>query len=377
MNTSKLSRWLLVFSWVLATHTLHAEKPSPYLLQMRQAAGFYDIGAYAQAIAIYQELLSEPLSPWQKAALIYDMGNVQLADGNWDQAITNFKGVPVDEAPSPLLLYRTKTNLALSYWQKAHALSHVNTGEAYDQIIELLKTSLKEVDLAIEVHCSLEKMEGSAACLPVPDLQHMRSAILGQMALTSLQKSEDSIARPSLEKGLPLLLEGLNDVRAQLNFIQKHTLQGDLKQRYVDFFAHSAQGWLPLWFALKQRVQEIKEQDMTALYSNAEKRYKQGIQRLEQQEFEASSAAFDTAAAAIESLIQKLQPKTAPPTGSTGPEMPSSPLKESQPSVETGIPEKGGSAMDQVLRLLIEMQKEDASLTPTPSTANKKELRPW
>lgn len=369
---------LLSFFWILALFTpmLQADKGSPYQLKMRQASGFYDISAYPQANILYQELLAEPLTSWQKAVLIYNMGTVHIAEGKWDQAITDFKGVPFEEVPSPLLLFRTKTNLALAYWQKAHALLPDAQTETYDQIIELLKASLKEIEGAKEAHCSLEKIEGSPNCIPVHDLQKMHRAILGQMALTLLQKKEENFSHPSLEKGLPFLLEGINDVRSHLDFMQKHSLQGNLKQHYVDLFVQSAQSWLPLWSAMIPKIQESKQQNLMTLYLKGEKRYKEGIHRLEQQEWEASSAAFDTAAAAIQTLIKQLEPKDTSSHGKTRPETSAS-SKESKPNAETSIPEKGGSAMDQVLRLLIEMQKEDASLAPAPSTANKKELRPW
>lgn len=227
---------------------------SPYQNEMQLAAGLYEIKAFPKATSLYQELLKNPLTDWQRAVVLYNMGSIALAEGNSDRAIKILKSIPLDEALSPLLIYRTKANLALAYWQKARALSRFSSVTEYDnhQEIELMKSALDAIPVALQAHCILEQIEGVSTCSPVSDL---------------LQ------------------------------------LQSEIERRLLD-----------------------------------------------------------------------TQPTIAP---SPSQDQQSQQSSEIETTTETSIPEKGVSAMDQVLKLLLEMEAQDGGSTGTPTVPNKSELRPW
>lgn len=229
---------------------------SPYQDELQLAAGLYETQEFSHATNLYQELLKNPLSDWQKSVVLYNMGSIALADKNNDRAIKILKSVPLGEESSPLLTYRTQANLALAYWNKAQSLSQLNAvtrrNEDFGQIAELFNSSLEAIAAAQEAHCTLEKIEGNTACSPVSDLSQLKEEI----------------------------------------------------QRQLD----------------------------------------------------------------------ALPPLTEPRTGA-GQTQPNPSGTETK--AETTIPEKGTSAMDQVLRLLLEMEAQDASSTTAPNVSNKGALRPW
>ena len=228
--------------------------PLPYQNEMQLASGLFETKAYPKATALYQELLKNSLTDWQRAVVLYNMGAIALAEGNPDRAIKIFESVPLDEDLSPLLVYRTKANLALAYWQKARSLARMSsvTSNYANQEIALMKSALEAIPLALNAHCALQQIEGAATCSPVPDLEQLQDEIERKLRETK-PTNEPS---PSDD----------------------------------------------------QQAQEPSD----------------------------------------------VETKT-----------------------ETSIPEKGVSAMDQVLKLLLEMEAQDGDSSGSPSESNKSELRPW
>jgi tetratricopeptide (TPR) repeat protein len=226
----------------------------PYQNEMQLASGFYEIKAFPKATALYQELLKNSLTDWQRAVVLYNMGSIALAEGNTDRAIKIFESVPLDDALSPLLIYRTKANLALAYWQKARSLARMSsvTSNYANQEIALMKSALEAIPLALQAHCTLEQIEGVAACSPVPDLVQ---------------------------------------------------LQADIERK----------------------LRETKPTDEPSPTEDQQSQEPSGIET----------------------------------------------------KTETSIPEKGVSAMDQVLKLLLEMEAQDGDSSGSPTVPNKSELRPW
>ena len=226
----------------------------PYQNEMQLASGFYETKAFPKAMELYQELLKNPLTDWQRAVVLYNMGLIALDEGNFDRAIKIFESVPLDDALSPLLIYRTKANLALAYWQKARSLARISSVRSNyaNQEIALMKSALDAISQALQAHCTLEQIEGAATCSPVPDL---------------LQLQEE-----------------------------------------------------------------------------------------------------------IERKLKETKPTNEP---SPGENEQSQEPSDIETKTETSIPEKGVSAMDQVLKFLLEMEAQDGDSSGPPTVPNKSELRPW
>jgi len=89
---------------------------------VREAAEFFDAKRYDQSLENYRKPLAGRLEGWQKAVIIYDIGTVLLAQGKWQEAISQFNTIEQGANNSPLLLRRLYTNKALAYFQMAKSL---------------------------------------------------------------------------------------------------------------------------------------------------------------------------------------------------------------------------------------------------------------
>ncbi len=135
-----------------------------------QAASIdYDAGDYDKSIEIYQDLLNDPLSNWQQAIVLYDLGSVYLASGQNDKALSLFNSINLGIDPQRLLLKEIRTNQAIAYLNQSQAV----TGRSFDEwnkIFFYLQESLHAINSAKEADCELQKAEGSPICEPSEDL---------------------------------------------------------------------------------------------------------------------------------------------------------------------------------------------------------------
>lgn len=323
--------------------------------QVRQAEVLFEAHEYLRAANSYQHLLQESYTVWERSLLSYNLGSVLIAEKRWNEAITTFGEVSIDNKTSPLLLFRLKTELAWAYWQLGlSALTQQNMKGADDA----LQSALQELALAQKAYCLLTYAEGVETCSSEPDLTSLQAMIQRQKLLTQQTPEAHS-------QGASLLLEGVKFMLSELDFIKDTHVQEVLKKSYMDLFVNKHQEELALWSIIKPTyVQKNSPKQQVKLFNEAEDQFKQAIVSIQQDHFEKGYEATIASKKALEQLL------LLPPPSTSSQEQESSTSEESSPESAT---EK---SMQNVLQLLLEMDQEDAPSSTLP-VIEKEVERPW
>lgn len=361
MNTIKLILTGLILCFPI--HLTSAGR-TPQALT-RQAAALAESKNYAQAIQVYQDLLQEPLSSWQRAVIMYNIGCVLLAEEKWQEAIHTFNSVSLDNDLEPLLRYRVEYNVAVTYLRQAVSLIDSDPPHA----IELLRKILTEIPEIQQAYCDLEHVIGNDQCPKSFELIQMHTATLQYLSKALQNQLRHTVAKSSLQKGFPILLNAVNDTLSNAEFLKKTTLESALRGRYRDLFVKEIPIEEQMWNALKEKLLAVAsdnvQQKRLELFATAESSFYQGARYMENENYSESALLFEKTAAALKELIALPSPKEAPektpPAESKKPEIPKDTSKEN---------------MDAVLRTLLEMEHNDPLPKSKPSLQSQ-ELRPW
>jgi hypothetical protein len=366
MKISHLRFFLIITAFFLllnaSTHAANID------LEMRKARAFYESGEYPQAIIIYQNLLQEPLKSWQPSIIMYNLGCTYLAAGQWKKTMATFNAISLDNPLGPLLNYRIKRNMIIAFIRQAASIKSDQPLES----LELLNKADQQIEIVQKAYCNLENVEGNPKCTTYPGAVTFRNVILQQKALAMLEQEKQIVTKSDLKEGLPLLLSGINEEYSKITFLEQPLLQEDLKKEYLKLFDDESKTWNILWSTLKNKLSALQKMNdykkRMDLFSTAESGFHQGVEFMQQGKLSESRKAFDTSAAALKELIAM-----PPPPSKT-----STPEKEAPPQqnkAEEATPKESEQKMNQVLQLLIEMDRQDNPKKPQQSV--KKVERPW
>lgn len=187
-------KFLMLFAFFILPMEIKADKNT----EMVEAKSYFDTQEYSQANQIYQRLLDHSSEPRERAVLLYDTGTVYLSNKQFTEAIATLTTVPLRDDPSPLLWYRVKYNLILSYLGKAES-PLMKPSPA----IELLKKALEEIDLAQQAHCALQLAEGTQPCSEDRDLEVLKAYIMQKLSRLLQQqtsKEQEQEALPTSQQ---------------------------------------------------------------------------------------------------------------------------------------------------------------------------------
>lgn len=227
-------RFLVIITLFLFS-TLHAEQ------DLRQAAIYYEAKEYQQAQEIYEALIQSKLDSWQKNVVNYNLGTVLLAEGKFEQAISALQQVQ-DE--NPLLLQRAKTNQAIAQYRLSKQITD-------DKLrIYSLRDALKNLEIAENARCALQKLEGfsNQLCKPSENQTRIHTAIKKELSLLE-QHYDPSIAD---------LIYSVQVAQVHLDFLEQKQLSPDLKAQYQQLFYNQANAWAPSWNALIPNSEYVK-----------------------------------------------------------------------------------------------------------------------
>lgn len=343
---------------------LHAQVLDETHKGMQQAAALFEAKQYRQAEELYQNILQEPLATWQRAIALSNLGYALLADQKWEEAINTFKIVPLEHNLSTLTIDRVTRGIALTHLYEALA-----TKESSKRI-DLLRQALVELNQAVETHCALEKAEGQTPCIPDKTLNTYIAAAHYELALALQREEQEKLAHLSLREGLSLLKQGVEYLASQLKLIEYQQLENPLKERYISVNAKDGKSLVASWSILKTKLQDTPQENKNiTLFDGAAAEYQIGLNHLEKSHVAESSHSFEKSAAILKDLIDTLPPP--PPTTAPTPPPPSSKHDE-QPQDQ----QPQNASIEEVLRLLMQMEQTDASRS-SPQPILNKELRPW
>lgn len=152
---------------------------SPLLAQEDVAARYFEAKEYAKALDQYEGLLKQPLTPWQRSVVSYNIGRVLLASGHYEEAIQQWLSIPLGRDPFPLLKRRIDTNIAVAKLMQVEAMK-LQTTPDFEKAAFLLHEALAYTERAAKQECALQKIEGASTCKPPKDLEVLKSKIQEQ-----------------------------------------------------------------------------------------------------------------------------------------------------------------------------------------------------
>lgn len=370
-----LKRFIVAVS-VFGSFPLSALQPSQKVLEMREAEAYFEAQMYPKARERFQNMLQEPLEPWERAIIIYNLGNVWLAAGEWEQAVTTFQSVPLDNHLAPLLSDRIQRNLMLTYLRQA--VSILKTGEN-EQAIELLNKVIGMASQVDEAKCGLERAEGSQKCTPSFDALAMKLIAREYLAVALNKQQEHYTDNVKLREGLESLLLEADDSVMNAAFVEKNEMPAALQKRYRNVYFQEQTNSLPLWTALKQKLENDKQKgsdERMELFISAAKAYGQGSGQFNERLFAEAGKSFEESARDLKKLIAKLPPPP-PSESSKKPTPPEKPQRQQQSPQESAQEEKGQEdASEKAMQILQRMEQAD-QIPKSNKPIRKKELRPW
>lgn len=174
---------------------------------MLKAKIYFEAEEYSQAEELYNKLLNEALTPREKAIIQYDIGSINLANEDWDNAINWLDQAASIAEKDPLLNYRIKKNRSLALYGKALSASDT------ENEIFLLRDALKRNKQAMQAYCELSKIEGYKECKTHKDLEEVN-----QQINTRLKERGAASEIPPMEQ---LINMQLNSVKIFQEFLSK------------------------------------------------------------------------------------------------------------------------------------------------------------
>ncbi|MCE5316832.1 MAG: hypothetical protein LLG04_05655 [Parachlamydia sp.] len=325
-----------------------------------KAAEYFEAREYVKALDLYEVLLKQTLTPWERSVLQYNRGCVLFAEGNLSEAVVQWRAIPVSQDSFPLLTRRIHTNLAVAMLLQAKLtldqtavpaekilsersksveifltsdagnpagvveagrqkkimemdFSRVNFSAgtaviqttAFERARFFLQEALTYVRMAIEEECSLQQLEGAVTCLPEQDLNLLYTAIKSMYAKAAeqWQRFEQLYATPS--QRLFLLLGSITLMQQRLHFLSG---QPEETAPYRTLFVDEGKRWLPIWQSTEKEIHILKSQGskLQALFSEAQRNYEDGLNDLKKEDYPESQKKLDKAFNQLMDLANQL-----------------------------------------------------------------------
>ena len=278
--------------------------------QLRLGAAYFTAQDYPAAINLYQALLSENLSGWERSVVVYNLGTALIAQGNAEKALETLHLLPLTDDTSPLLAYRVRYNLSMANFREGIALNQTlqaappPTQDPFFKAIYFFQQALDEIPLAQKAECRLLEVAGEMSCPNDFNLEEMDA--LSKMGVAQLQDNarHNLVEHASLQEGLPWLLTGLQLLEQDIQFFIDNVLPSSLQDNYQQLFKEQAASWMPLWNALKRKnADNIK---YSAPFNKAESAFKEAQDALDKSDFNAAKTGLASATQSLNRLMRHL-----------------------------------------------------------------------
>lgn len=334
--------------------------------QMRLAEALFESKEYERSREGYQGLLQETLVPWQQAVLTYDIGNVYLAEGKWQEAIQTLRAVPFDNELQSLLRYRVNRNLILAYLQQVESTQEFETAKLS------LEQAGKEITQLDANYCQLERARGNEGCVKDPESDLFSSLLAQQTAQLKQKEQEQLIKKISFQEGLKKLENGTQMILKEIALMEQMGVKDGLKAEYQNFYASELGTWMLFWEILKHKLlanqKDPSLKKRQELYEEAYKLFSQGTQQFKEQQLESSKKAFQHSLEIIQALLLIPPPPSEAPV-TQEPQPPGQEERSSKPKEE--------KQKEQLLQELLQMNREDGMPKKEGPSIEHKEEKPW
>jgi Ca-activated chloride channel family protein len=357
-KTSYLAGILLL--WMPRVEGVQMEAQGQIALN-RQAEAFLESGEFAQARALYQEMLQEPLNSWQRAVIMYNLGGSWLGGKEWDNAMLTFQAVAVDNTLGPVLEYRRSYNNALAFYGKAEEMGQRDP----DQALASLRGFLPQLEKVHEVFCNLTLAEGASTCPSSTKVDALYS-LFHKGIFQALEEKQKKILQVSDAHTTVSLLK--ERVKQLLKYYARLEGKEDITRmaKYAALFEEEKQQWMTLAHQVAAHMDAKKSEELISLLSGAQRQFVAAMEALQQAKWEQSKADLEDAEYFLIRLLEKLPPpkKSSPP--------PQEPPKMHPSSSSTAAPK-----ITPTLEQLLQMEAQDALPLPKVESLKSSDPRPW
>ena len=278
---------------------------------IRLAQAFYETSEYRRARQIYEELLKDNKSSWQRNELLYNIATVLMAEGKFDEALTQYNEISTEADLSPLLNKRLQQNIAwIHLLQAMNQAAMVNenpnaTVEDYRKGIFLFREALDSIQDAQKAACKLALLKGYDSCELDLVLKEMGETAKVQFTLF-LQKFEDyQLVHVGVRDGIPLLFSIVNNAQNDLNVLQNKNLSEKMKEHYLQYYLQLENRRLFYWNLLKEKIeQDPAHAEERKDFFEAEEFFLQFIQQMKQGDFEQAQQALNQTIESLNTLMR-------------------------------------------------------------------------
>lgn len=275
--------------------------------QLRLAEAYFKANNGPAAINIYQSLLKENLTEWERSIVAYNLGTVFATQGNLQKAIEHLQSISIQNYTSPVLTFRVRKNQAVAIFSQAEQLrtEHIfsSSQDPFFKSIYFFKQTLDEAPLAQEAQCNMLRIAGDEACPTDNNLEEMVILSKSGIAEMRLAARQNLVTHASLQQGLPWLLTGLQLIEKDMLFLQDNPMSTSLQENYQNLFKEHATSWNPLWEALQEQLSNEKH---VSLFKKARQDFNQMMSTLDAGDFSTAKAHVLSSAHDVRKLMSQV-----------------------------------------------------------------------
>lgn len=353
-------RWSTLIEMMALTGYVFA---SDEIVQRQWAHGndFLGSGYEAQALQAYDVLLKDTHRDLEMQCLLVNKGLALAKSGRWDEALAQLQAVSSKEDASPFVLRIQQMGFAKVYLERSEEfLQQDHYKEAYADILNA-EAAIKHAQEANALVTALfGDDDGTGGVLRTfhDAIKVMYAKVAKAMATGPSQDTPAEAVEGAIER-------------------QKRTLNRIDDEEFVPpERLTSHQKWM-LWQEQRAPIPwDAMKSDEDPNFVKAKKSYSDGVKDLGEGKMGNAKDSFSDALKALEALQKDMQNKPPPPQG--GGEKETSPQEEKpqEPPPKAGT-EPHEESMQQLLKDLQQMQRDDEKLQKGKENIPLKGLRPW
>lgn len=219
-----------------------------------QAQALWEARDYEGAEALYEQLLTRKLPPWQQARLEYNLGSIKLAQHQMTESIGRFQKISSDRLSLPRFSRDLFLNQGIAYLQFVQAQPSQSAYNS-EQIL-YLRNGLKALEKAQDLGCRVQQMEQereASACSPQHMIDGWIKATLFKLDAVHQQMAQKWSETASIESLATFLSILLQQMIAEVKGLQDVNKTASSIESLIPYYQRQTESLSPIWDALKKK----------------------------------------------------------------------------------------------------------------------------
>lgn len=270
----------------------------------RKAAAYWQAHDYAEASTLYEQLLERPLTDWQHARVLYNLGTTRLAQHQSEDALTYFEQIHPVDLSIPSLGRDLFLNEGIAFFLQIKDLASWQSTSSLDQQALLATQSLLTLSKAQQLDCEVQQQEGekenesSQSCKPTQWIaQWMTEGRLQREVIRQKQRNA-WLDQASVETVASLIRDRLQELVKRFKSFQNENLES-LKNSYFSYFTHQAEALKSLWESIQKKKLTAEQKNIV---EEASTFFKNSLQDLASHDLKKSIEQFNQSIQVLSSL---------------------------------------------------------------------------